>query len=420
MKKFILHHNNSVIYFFLLAIALFPILPTGVESVLMFSGFLFSLFYFVLEGKKFWNKQKTIQLVLFSSLFLLFSFSLIYTNDIKTGIKFIVRLLPTVLFPAIFLFNDKFSLSDKRFKSITNVYCLAIVLILIFLHISLFQELYNSNIKFWGFRQLIETKIKVHGTYLAMWVGFAIIVLLYKIKNEISQKNYFIILLMLFVIGYFFYWQYIIGSRMPFAATILVCFFCLFKNIKQIIIASIVVIILTIVLISKVDRIGERFEKLENYNFSFPEGKYEDNYPNISNEQIRNGIYFCSYETLKQKPFLGYGVGDVDAKLQSCYDAKFTKTDTYKVTSYNSHNEYLNIILSSGIIGLILFLFSQYYFLKKAFDRKLEIYISFLFFIFLNFLFENILSRHDGVIFFGFFNSLLFFQTKNSDEKSPN
>ncbi|PIF32103.1 O-antigen ligase [Flavobacterium sp. 9] len=420
MKQFILQYNNSVVYFFLMAIALFPVLPTGVESVLMFSGFLFSLCYFFLEGKKFWNKDKTIQLLLFSSLFLIFAFTLLYTSDIKTGIKFIIRLLPTVLFPAIFLFNDKDLLNAKQIKVITNVYCLAVVLILFFLHITLINELYSSNLKFWDFRQLIESKIKVHGTYLAMWVGFAIIVLVYKIKNEIASKKYFIILIQLLIIAYFFYWLYIIGSRMPFVATIMVCFFCLFKNLKQIIFASILLIILTFILVSKVDRIGERFEKLKNYNFSFPEGKYEDNYPNISNEQIRNGIYFCSYETLKLEPILGYGVGDVDAKLQSCYDEKFTNTDTYKVISYNSHNEYLNIILSSGIIGLVLFLFSQFYFLRKAFYYKLGIYISFVFFIFLNFSFENILSRHDGVIFFGFFNSLLFFQNRNLNEKSIN
>lgn len=420
MKQFILHQNNSVVYFFLIAIALFPVLPTGVETVLMLSGFLFSLCYFIFEGKKFWNKEKTVQLLLFSSLFLIFVFSLFYTTDINTGGKFIIRLLPTVLFPAIFLFNDHDILDDKRFKTITNIYCLAVMIILFFLHITLFDELYNSNVKFWDFRQLIESKIKVHGTYLSIWVGFAIIVLVYKIKSEISLHKSITIFMMFLVIGFFFYWQYIIGSRMPFAATILVCFFCLFKSTKEIIFSSVILVILVVVLVSKVDRIGERFEKLKDYNFSFPEGRYEDNYLNISNEQIRNGIYFCSYETLKREPFLGYGVGDVDAKLQSCYDKKFTNTDTYKVTSYNSHNEYLNIILSSGIIGLILFLFSQFYFLKKAFNRKLGIYVSFVFFIFLNFCFENILSRHDGVIFFGFFNSLLFFQTKKLNEKSLN
>ncbi|WP_264531799.1 O-antigen ligase family protein [Flavobacterium sp. N502540] len=418
MKQLILQYNKSVVYFFLIAIALFPILPKGVESILMFGGFLFSLSYFIFEGKKFWSKEKTIELLLFSSLFLIFVFSLFYTIDIKTGIKFIIRLLPSVLFPAIFLFNNTDLLNTKKFQVITNVYCLAVGLVLFFLHITLFHELYNSSLKFWDFRQLIENKIEVHGTYLAMWIGFAIIILVYKIRIE--SKKYFITFIFLFMMGYFFYWQYIIGSRMPFVATIIVCFFCLFKNAMQITIASVLLISLTFILVFKVDRIGERFEKLKNYKLSFPEGKYEDNYPNISNEQIRNGIYFCGYEIFKAEPIVGYGVGDVDVKLQSCYDEQYRNTDTYKVTSYNSHNEYLNIILSSGILGLVLFLFSQYRLLKRAFHYKLGIYISFVFFIFLNFSFENILSRHDGVIFFGFFNSLLFFQKNNLNEKSIN
>ena len=421
MKQFILKYNNSVFYFFLLGIALFPVLPMGVESVLMFSGFLFSMFYFILEGKKFWNKQKSTQLILFSSLFLIFAFSLLYTKDFQTGIKFIIRLLPTILFPVILLINEKNRINAVRFNRITNVYCLAILLALIYLHIVLFQELYNSSVKFWDFRQLIETKIKVHGTYLAMWVGFAIILLVYKIKSEISsEKKYLNIFLMLSILLYFLYWQYLIGSRMPFFATIIVCFFCLFKNVKQMILAVAILIALSAILVLKIDRIGERFGKLKNYDFTFPEGKYEDNYPNISNEQIRNGIYLCSYETIKQEPFLGYGVGDVDAKLQSCYDKRFTNTDTYKVTNYNSHNEYLNIILSAGIVGLILFLLANFYFIRISYIRNSGIYISFICFVFLNFCFENILSRHDGVVFFSFFNSLLFFQYSYLDEKSTN
>lgn len=413
MKQIILKHNNSIFYFFMIIMALFPVLPTGVESVLMFSAFTFSLFYFIYEGKKFWNKEKSFQMVLFSALFLIFIISLFYTQDIQNGLKFIIRLLPTVLFPAIFLFNKETVLTKDKFSSITTVYRTAVFLALIFLHITLFKQLYDSNIQYWEFRQLIESKIKVHGTYLSMWIGFGIIIEIYKIRETIALRKYVSTLGVLIFIIYSFYWQYVIGSRMPFLATILVSFFCVFKSLKHIIFATILIIFLSIVLILKVDRIGERFVKLKDYDFSFPKGKYEDNYPNISNEQIRNGIYFCSFETLKEEPLLGYGVGDVEANLQSCYDNTFTDTDTYKVTNYNSHNQYLNIILSSGIIGLALYLLSTFYFLRKAFINKHGIYISFTLFIFLNFCFENILSRHDGVIFFSFFNSLLFFQIKN-------
>lgn len=421
MKQFILKYNDSVLYFFLLVMALFPVLPMVVESILMFGGFLFSLFYFIIEGKNFWTKNKTIQLILFSSLFLTFAFSLLYTQDIQRGIKFIIRLLPTILFPSIFLFNKINTLETNRFNKIITAYCGAIFLALVYLHIVLFHKLYNSSIKFWDFRQLIELKLKVHGTYLAMWVGFAIVLLVHNIKSQISKsEKYYQVFLMFIMLAYFFYWQYVIGSRMPFLATIIVCFFCLFKNVKQMLLAGILLFFLSTVLVLKTDRIGERFQKLKNYDFSFPQGKYEDNYPNISNEQIRNGIYYCSYETLKEEPFFGHGVGDVDARLQSCYDNTFTNTDTYKVTNYNSHNEYLNIILSAGIIGLILFLVANFYFIKKAFNKKSGIYISFMLFIFLNFCFENILSRHNGVVFFSFFNSLIFFQYNSLHEKGTN
>lgn len=421
MKQYIINQNSKITYFFLIALSFFPVLPTGVESVLMIAAFLFSLSYFMIEGKKFWNKKKTLYSLLFSSLFLIYAFSLIYTQNIGNGIKYIIRLLPTVLFPALFLFNGKELINDKQLEFLKSMYIMALILALVYLHFVLYDSLYKSEIRFWDFRQLIEKKIKVHGTYLSMWIGFGIILLVFKLKKGIINKQkQLIILALLVIIGYFIYWQYVIGSRMPFAATLLVSSFFMFKNRKQMFIFSILFIVLGFIIILKMDRLGDRFQKMTHYNFSFPEGKYEDNYPNISTEQIRNGIYYCSFEKIKQQPILGYGVGDVDAELQSCYDKTFTNTDTYKVTSYNSHNQYLKIVLSTGFVGLLLFLISILCLIKIAFEHKLGLYIGFISFVSLNFCFENILSRHDGVLFFAFFSALIFFTNRQQNEKSIN
>jgi O-antigen ligase len=421
MKQYIINQNNRITYFFLIALSFFPVLPKGVESVLMITAFLFSFSYFMIEGKNFWNKEKTLNCLLFSSLFLIYAFSLIYTQNIGNGIKYIIRLLPTILFPAMFLFNDKELINNKQLEFIKSMYIVALILALVYLHFALYDSLYKNEIRFWDFRQLIEKKIKVHGTYLSMWIGFGVIILLFKLKKEVfNRKNLMVNIAMVIIISYFIYWQYIIGSRMPFGATLLVSSLLMFKDRKQMFIFSILFIVLGFIIISKTDRLGDRFQKLSHYNFSFPEGKYEDNYPNISTEQIRNGIYYCCFEKIKQQPILGYGVGDVDAQLQSCYDSTFTNTDTYKVTSYNSHNQYLKIILSAGFVGLFLFLFSILYLIKNAIEHKLILYISFITFVSLNFCFENILSRHDGVLFFAFFNALIFFTNRQQNEKSIN
>ncbi|WP_281238417.1 O-antigen ligase family protein [Flavobacterium praedii] len=421
MKQYIINQNRKITYFFLIALSFFPVLPTGVESVLMIAAFLFSLSYFSIEGKKFWNRKKTLYSLLFSSLFLIYAFSLLYTQNIGNGIKYIIRLLPTILFPAIFLFNDKEIINNKQLEFIKSMYIMALILALVYLNFTLYDCLYKSEIQFWDFRQLIEKKIKVHGTYLSMWIGFGVILLFFKFKKEVfNRKTLLAYIAMLAIISYFIYWQYLIGSRMPFGATLLISSILMFKNRKQMFVFSMFFIVLGFVIILKTDRLGDRFQKLSQYNFSFPEGKYEDNYPNISTEQIRNGIYYCSFEKIKQQPILGYGVGDVDAELQSCYDNTFTNTDTYKVTRYNSHNQFLKIILSAGFVGLVLFLISILCLVKNAIEHKLVLYISFISFVFLNFSFENILSRHDGVLFFAFFSALFFFTNTQQNEKSIN
>lgn len=421
MKEFIIKYNNRITYFFLIALSFFPVLPMRIESALMMVVFLFSLSYFVLEGNKFWNHQKGLYGLLFSSLLLIYTFSLLYTQNYSNGIKYITKLLPTVLFPALFLFNDKELISLKQLQFLKTTYVIALILVLGYLHFSLFDALYKNKIEYWEFRQLIEKKIRVHGTYLSMWVGFGVILLLLKIKHEILNKQKQCTNIgLLVVIGYFIYWQYLIGARMPFGATLLVSSFLVFKNKKQMIVFSMLFVIAGFIMVLKMDRLGDRYKKLMDYNFSFPVGKYEDNYQNISTEQIRNGLYYCGFEKITLAPLLGYGIGDVDAELQSCLETTFTNTDTYKIANYNSHNQYLKIILSVGFIGFLLFFISIWYLIRASIKAKSGLFIVFIFYVFLNFCFENILSRHDGVLFFSFFSALFFFTNLKRNEKSIN
>ena len=116
-------------------------------------------------------------------------------------------------------------------------------------------------------------------------------------------------------------------------------------------------------------------------------------------------------------PIIGEGLGDTRGLLQKCYDSKYPELNKY----YNTHNQYLSIYISLGIIGLItiaLFLYS----ISKSVSPQNKIYFIFtLIFYLYMFIFENILERKYGVLIFLTFILFVFnSNTKNqlnSNEK---
>lgn len=75
----------------------------------------------------------------------------------------------------------------------------------------------------------------------------------------------------------------------------------------------------------------------------------------------------------------------------------------------NPHNTFLQIALAQGVIASFWFLFSLVYPLKGIWKNRLWLFGFFIACISLNFAVESMLEKQSGVIFFAFFNALLFF-----------
>ena len=115
---------------------------------------------------------------------------------------------------------------------------------------------------------------------------------------------------------------------------------------------------------------------------------------------VRFVVWNCSIQQIKNTNILiGNGIGDVPLVLQECYDAHYPKLDKY----YNTHNQYFSIMLGTGLIGLISFLFFFIYLFNHALKCKNNFQmISILFYIYM-FNFENIIERKYGILVLFFF-----------------
>lgn len=369
-----------------------------------------SLIYIYYKGKNEWNNLKTKQLFLTSSIFFIFLISALYSINLSASLKYIKQYLPVLVMPVFFLSGETILANKPKLEKLFDLYILALLFLLLFCNIYFFKSLYIEKATNYDFRVVLEDLTDLHGTYLTMWIGFGVLLLFNRMFN--CKRNRMLqIIILSFLVLYFIYWLILVNARMPLLATGMTCFlFLLFKfklSLKKCLGLSLSILIVFFILFH--NEVNSKLNVLRNYKTALPVGKYENNFPSISSEHIRSGVYYCSYKIISSNPLMGVGIGDVDNILQNCYDEEFHYTDVFKIIKYNSHSQYLLILLSSGIVGFLIFAFSFFLLIQKGLSKSSYLYFCFLIFISLCFCFENILSRHDGMIFFSLFNSILFF-----------
>lgn len=103
-----------------------------------------------------------------------------------------------------------------------------------------------------------------------------------------------------------------------------------------------------------------RFKELAYTQYNFESTGPESHYNmEVTSDQwnganLRMALWNCGWQLFKERPLMGVGLGDKKSALISQYQKK---NFGFAVrTERNVHNNYLDILLSLGIIGLLLFL----------------------------------------------------------------
>jgi O-antigen ligase len=243
------------------------------------------------------------------------------------------------------------------------------------------------------FVNVIRTDVygwSIHPIYLSMHIGISIIFSLFIIQRGVALWPKIALLLTnLILIGFLM----MVIKKGPIIALILVLGYLMlmFKNRSLYIIfgACSAFIIGTVVLNPKAN---EKFsELLQVQNATDQEATSTD---------IRFSIYECAVDIVPQAGVFGYGVGDGKNRLIDCYEEKAA---FLAINEYNSHNQYLGIIIKAGFLGLILFSMFLIYHLARAIDKKNYLLIAVILFYCAVMFSENILERENGVLYFSFF-----------------
>ena len=126
---------------------------------------------------------------------------------------------------------------------------------------------------------------------------------------------------------------------------------------------------------------------------------------NLVEPRIRR--WQSAWELIKQSPVYGHGSGSEVALLKDIY----YRDQLYQsfLHDLNAHNQYLSMLIKTGLPGLLILLYLFFSGFQYAFRSRDILLSSFLIIICAVSFSENILDANKGIFFFSGFFSLLWF-----------
>ncbi|MES2680261.1 MAG: O-antigen ligase family protein [Bacteroidota bacterium] len=364
--------------------------------------------------------------------YLMFIVGLTYTQDLKNGMFQIEQKLSLIVFP--FLFATIPALSRRNLKLIFSFFVLVCLLASVYSVWAGAFVNYRHNqlttIDLANFtNQNLAGYIGTHSTYFSMYIAFSIFIVFESLKNNSSKRQR---LVYFTLIAWFVFFLFLLAARIVLIAFILIALVYLVKatlqtrkNYKLLLPVIGGGLILTLAL-SGTAYFKNRFSEIYSVNMS-----------NLIGSNSENGVtqrfFFWknSLDIIQRSPFIGHGTGDAHIEFKKQYADLLLQNPGYQPSvveairffekqQYNSHNQFLQVLILFGATGLVVFLilFARCYYV--CFKRKNILYFSFITIVFFSCLTECVFDRQFGVVFFSVFNAIFLFHDKENENASAN
>jgi O-antigen ligase len=425
------HNNTRIINYllFVLYLAFFASLVFAFRAVSSISVGLLLIAGLVknrIEQKQFFNRNLTNPLVIFCGLLFLFQFvSLLYTNDMEQGWKNI-RLKSALVVVPLSLCCCNF-INETTRRKLLKWYCLILFFACsyaMFYALKRYSATHNSSVL------LYHPLVSIYSGHA---VQFSILVFLSLLhlfdtltKKEIVLNKYFD----LFLIAFFLVFLFLLSSKLVIAFFFAYFFYTMVKsflnksiNTKFIVISIIALAVFSLFVFFTKNRISNRFEEIVQTDFNF-----------IKRERFNQGDYFNGLQfrllqwefvpaILNEKKAWLFGVspGDAQDYLNQKYKSKNMYTGTLArgdkgFIGYNTHDQFLESLLETGVVGSLLFLLICWSLVKMIIERK-NAELSFATTLLLIYSFSESVFETQYSLFIFLFFPLFFYLPKNKGAK---
>lgn len=388
----------------------------SIGNIAVISAFIYTLFT---AKKRFFEQLKKYPWVLVLPLiyFFIIFISALLSNDIKTGLKLVDKSLFFLLIPIILI-----SLSRQiDFKNVMLVFAkstlVATAILLFYSIVTSIRTKDFDHLFFHSFTRLFDQ----HPVYFSIYQGLSVFIILKYKLNSPKLRRLYLVVLMVLVLGIF-----LSASKMVISIFCVIFIYQIFKKIKAKKTVLIMIFLGFVLLLFTIPTLKNRFIEGLEYDLKFTPTNniaqskvfnYEDKHL-ISDLEIRYifgsiGLYHFIDDN---KLLFGYGVGDVQDYLDLYYMQYGLAPNWYE--DYNLHNQYLQVLISSGIFAFLFFIYYVFYILKVTLKSKNELSLIFLTIIFFVFFIESVLMRNKGVIVFVFFTSFFLIQNLQYEDSN--
>ncbi len=246
----------------------------------------------------------------------------------------------------------------------------------------------------------------IHPSYLAMYLNIGItwiLIQLYQNNNAFGKFSVFISVILLL---FFSFILVLLSSKLgliTLALIYLIRLICYsFKRYLIGIAGLILAIAIGFGVVKFVPAIADRV-KTATDAITAPTVNNAD----AESTAVRMLIWKAAGQVISEHFIIGTGTGDPKDELIKEYEKRaMTGAVEHRL---NAHNEFYQVFVSLGLIGFIIFCMQLFIPLAVSIKEKKLIYIFFLIIVILNFLTESMLEREAGVLFYAFFNAILYF-----------
>jgi O-antigen ligase len=334
---------------------------------------------------------------------------LLYSDNKHEGWRNIALRLSLILFPLVLISPGE--MIQKKANHLMRLFaiCTFILLIICIAHAFYRSINFQNGILYFNphpqvnswlnYFYGIQLSIFHHPSYMSLYILFSVFIAMEAFLDKLikrSRRIFWLVISIILLLSI-----YLLSSRGEIFATILAVpmyFLFRYKAIGINRIAGLIIILCIFILIPVC---------ISNPRFYYYFGKGSN--VELSNripKESRIAIWKSAFNIIGRNFIFGVGTGDIQNELNKEYYRSGDK-DLASVKNLNTHNQFIEILLENGSIGLILFITFIGMMLYISISEGNILYIMFILIVFVSFLFETMLNRLAGVSFFALFSFLL-------------
>lgn len=310
----------------------------------------------------------------------------IFSNFDSEILRFLEKDALLFIFPLFIILNKKFIENNTLAKSLFAFYISNIILAFLcwfkIINTGYLNLLEQDNYYQPVFRNLFAETTSTHLPYLGLLFVFSIFIGIYFILN--SKSNFYFKILVSLGCLILFISILTFSARMSLLTAVLIGIFVIYFKIKN----KYIRIILPIFFVSSCfflvfnTPIKQRAKEFMNTKLELPSENLNDKSHLVN---FRYGIYYCGLNILKEHYLFGIGKNNISKEMSTCYKTfTYSNFDDFQKRNYNTHNQYLDIILSYGIFGFIILFVSLFFGLHKNKNELYKVFFSHNIYVFIN------------------------------------